>query len=98
MNTCKVSLQCESSHAVFKLLAVVKSSHTQSTCTLPHQYVFSDVLLNTVEMKNSFHTNYMNVVYPLYELSGAASVLKLSKMICRIDHMCAVFSLVWMFM
>ncbi len=30
-------------------------------------------------MKNSFHTNDMNVVSLLYELSGAASVLKLSK-------------------
>ncbi len=40
---------------------------------------FSDVLLNTVDMKNSFHTNYMNVTFPLYELSGAASGMKLSQ-------------------
>ncbi len=32
----------------------------------------------------------MNVVSLLYELSGAASGLKLSKMFSRIDHMCTV--------
>ncbi len=37
-------------------------------------------------MKNSFHTNDMNMASPLYELSGAASGLKLSKMFSRIDH------------
>ncbi len=34
---------------------------------------------NFVDVKNSFHTNDMDVASPLYELSGAASVLKLSK-------------------
>ncbi len=32
----------------------------------------------------------MNVASPLYELSGAASGLKPTKMFCRTDHMCVV--------
>ncbi len=56
-----------------------------------------DGLSNFVDVKNSFHTSNMNVVSLLYELSGAASGLKLSKMFSRTDHMCS-FSLVWMFM
>ncbi len=39
----------------------------------------SDVLLNVVDVKNSFHTNDMNVVSPLYELPGVSSSVKLSK-------------------
>ncbi len=53
-----------------------KSFHTQSTCTLPQLYVFSDALSNFVDAKNSYHTNYMNVASPLHELSSVSSKLK----------------------
>ncbi len=45
----------------FKICICNKSSHTQSTYDLSHQYVSSDVVLNSVDVKNSFHKNIMNV-------------------------------------
>ncbi len=50
----------------------------------------SDVLLNSAELKNSFHIKNMNVVSPLNELSGDPSGLKPIKMFFHIDHIHAV--------
>ncbi len=56
----KVYLQCGSSHDVLNLNLYEMFSHTQSTCNFLHQCVSSDVLLNSADVKNSFHTKNMN--------------------------------------
>ncbi len=90
MNTCKVSLQCESSGAISIDQLSLKSSHTQSTYELFHQCVFSDVLSSSSAVKNSLRIKNMNVVSPLNELSGDPSGLKPTKMFFHIDHIHAV--------
>ncbi len=77
-------------HTSYETILLHISNHTQSTCTLSHQFVFSDVLSNFVVMKNSFHTNDMNVASPLHEVSGVLSGLKATKMFCRTGHMSIV--------
>ncbi len=48
----------------------------RDTYILSHQCVSSDVVLNSADVKNSFHTKSMNVVSPSNELSAESSGLR----------------------